>query len=66
MYIFTILRRLSDRQLAKHLQDSVAAKFFCGFNLEEKNPSFSLFTKVRYKIGTNKLSKIFSKLQNHR
>lgn len=57
------LEDLSDRQLEKHLQDSAAAKLFCGFNLDDKTPCFSLFTKVRHKIGTNKLGKIFSKLQ---
>lgn len=57
------LEDLSDRQLQKHIQDSVAAKLFCGFNLNQQTPSFTLFTKIRQKIGTSKLSKIFTKLQ---
>jgi len=57
------LEDLSDRQLQKHLEDSNAAKLFCGFNINERTPSFTLFTKIRYKIGTEKLSKIFIKLQ---
>ena len=57
------LEDLSDRQLEKHLQDNNASKLFCGFNLEDKTPHFSLFTKVRHKIGIEKLNRIFQKMR---
>ena len=57
------LQDLSDRQLESYLQENTAAKLFCGFNIDSKTPHFSLFTKVRYRIRTSRLSKIFNKLQ---
>jgi IS5 family transposase len=57
------LEDLSDRQLEEKLQDSSSSKLFCGFNLTDKTPHFSLFTKVRERIGTSRLSKMFQKLR---
>lgn len=54
---------LSDRELGKYLEENNAFKFFCGFNLIEKTPHFTLYTKVRNRIGTKKLSKIFQKIK---
>ena len=42
---------LSDRELARFLQENTAAKWFCGFTLSEKTPTFTLFGKIRSKIG---------------
>lgn len=53
----------SDRELARYLDDSNAAKWFCGFGLTQKTPDHSLFTKVRKRIGTKRLSLIFSTLR---
>ncbi|WP_341754479.1 transposase [Candidatus Tisiphia endosymbiont of Dioctria rufipes] len=50
---------LSDRELERYLNDSNAAKWFCDFELTETTPDYSVFSKVRTKIGTNMLSKIF-------
>ena len=57
------LQDLSDRQLEAFLQENIAAKLFCGFNIDSKTPHFSLFTKVRDRIGASRLSKMFTKLQ---
>jgi len=54
---------VSDRELEKFLQENNASKLFCGFNLGDKTPHFSLFTKVRSRIGTSRLSKIFIKIR---
>jgi transposase len=54
------LENLSDRELEKYLSDSNAAKWFCDFDLTESTPDYSVFSKLRAKIGTNLLSKIFS------
>ncbi len=48
-----------DRELERYLNDSNAAKWFCDFELTETTPDYSVFSKVRTKIGTNMLSKIF-------
>ena len=57
------LEDLSDRQLEKYLQENTAAKLFCKFNLTSKTPHYSLFTKVRDRIGCVRLSKMFNKIQ---
>ena len=51
---------LSDRELERYISDSNAAKWFCDFSLSESTPDHRVFSKIRTKIGTNKLSKIFS------
>lgn len=58
------IENLSDRELEEYLQSNLASKWFCGFNLFEVTPSYSLYTKIRNKIGTNKLSKIFNILKD--
>ena len=57
------LEDLSDRELEKFLQENIAAKLFCGFKIDEKTPHFTLFTKLRKRIGTKALSKIFEKVR---
>jgi IS5 family transposase len=54
---------LSDRELSRFLKENTAAKWFCGFGLTESTPDYSLFSKVRSRIGTHLLSKIFDELR---
>lgn len=58
------MENLSDRELEESLRSNLASKWFCEFNLCEATPSYSLFTRIRNKIGTNKLSKIFNILKD--
>jgi IS5 family transposase len=51
---------LSDRQLEAKLQDSLAAKLFCGFGLKEQTPDFSYFSVLRDRIGTTRLAELFA------
>lgn len=55
---------LSDRELEAYLQENVAGKWFCGFSLMEKTPDYSVFSKVRGRIGTKLLSEIFEELRH--
>ncbi len=55
---------LSDRELEAYLQESTIGKWFCGFKLLEKTPDYSIFSKIRKKIGTSLLSEIFNDLKN--
>ncbi len=55
---------ISDRELERMLQENNSAKWFCGFTLSEQTPDFSVFSRARSRIGTNKLSKIFSLLRD--
>lgn len=55
---------ISDRELSRMLQENNAAKWFAGFTLSEPTPDFSVFSRARSRIGTNKLSKIFTLLRD--
>lgn len=57
--LLQFMEDISDRELERYLEDSVAARWFCDFELRESTPDHSVFSKVRKKIGTNLLSKIF-------
>lgn len=58
--LLQFMEDLSDRELERYIGDSNAAKWFCDFSLTESTPDHSVFSKMRTKIGTSKLSKIFS------
>lgn len=62
--LLQFMEDLSDRELERYLNDSNAAKWFCEFDLTENTPDHTVFSKIRSKIGTEKLSKIFSLLRN--
>ena len=61
--LLQFMEDLSDRELERFMQENVAAKWFCDFGLTEVTPSFTLYSKVRKRIGTKLLSKIFSELR---
>ena len=62
--LLQFMENLSDRELMRYLEENNAAKWFCGFGLSEKTPDYSLFCKVRKKIGLEILSEIFEELRN--
>ena len=45
---------------AQFLRENTAAKWFCGFTLSEPTPDYSLMCRVRKRIGTKRLSTLFS------
>ena len=58
--LLQFMEDLSDRELERYLSDSNAAKWFCDFELTESTPDYTVFSKLRTKIGSTKLSKIFA------
>lgn len=62
--LLQFMEDLSDRELKKFMQENTAAKLFCGFELTEATPEHTVFTKVRKRIGTKKLSELFSDLRD--
>lgn len=62
--LLQFMEDLSDRELERYLADSNAGKWFCDFALTEKTPDHSVFSKIRKKIGTELLSKIFTKFRD--
>jgi IS5 family transposase len=51
---------LSDRELERYLEENVAAKFFCGFELGDSTPDHSTFGVMRERIGTEGLARLFN------
>jgi len=57
------MENLSDRELERFIQENTAARWFSGFSLSEKTPDYSVFSKVRKRLGTKLLSEIFQDLK---
>lgn len=62
--LLQFMENLSDRELEMFLRDNVASKWFCDFELTEVTPDHTVFTRVRQRIGTKQLSKIFARLRD--
>lgn len=59
-YLFQFMEDLSDRELERYMADSNVVKWFYDFALFASTPYHTVFSKMRKKIGTNLLSKIFA------
>ncbi len=62
--LLQFMEDLSDRELERYLQENNAAKWFCDFGLTEFTPDYSVFNRVRDRIGTTLLSQLFSDLRD--
>ena len=62
--LLQFMEDLSDRELERYLQENNASKWFCGFELTEPTPDYTVFGRMRSRIGTSNLSKIFSGLRD--
>ena len=62
--LLQFMEDLSDRELERYLQENNAGKWFAGFSLAEKTPDHTVFTRIRQRIGTKILSKIFRNLRD--
>ena len=58
--LLQFMEDLSDRELERYISDSNGAKWFCDFTLTESTPDHTVFSRMRKKLGANKLSKIFA------
>ena len=54
---------LSDRELETFLQENIAAKWFCGFNIGEKTPDHTVFSRARTRIRTKIVG--FQRCEHH-
>lgn len=50
----------SDREMEKLLQENIAVKWFCGFELLEETPDHTYFCKLRRRIGTKHIANTFN------
>lgn len=62
--LLQFMEDLSDRELEEALRNNLSFKWFCEFSLAEKTPDYTVFCNAKKRIGTNRLSKIFSILRN--
>ena len=62
--LLQFMEDLSDRQLERYLAENLAAKWFCSLNLGDQTPDFSYFSKLRKRIGTNRLYQVFNRVQS--
>jgi IS5 family transposase len=54
---------LSDRELERFLQENLAGKLFCGFELGEATPDHSSFEVMRTRLGTEGLASLFNRVR---
>jgi len=52
----------SDREMEKVLEENVAVKWFCDFELTEITPDHSYFGKLRKRLGTKNIADIFNNI----
>jgi IS5 family transposase len=52
----------SDREMEKALAENLAVKWFCGFELTDETPDHSYFGKMRKRLGTENVAKIFNSI----
>ena len=41
------MENLSDRELARFIQENNVGKWFCDFSLSENTPDYSVFSRLR-------------------
>lgn len=52
----------SDREMEKVLEENVAVKWFCGFELLEQTPDHTYFCKLRKRLGTKNIADLFNEI----
>ena len=62
--LLQFMEDLSDRELERYLQENNTGKWFAGFGLTDLTPTYTVFTRIRNRIGTKRLSNIFSDLRD--
>lgn len=62
--LLQIIENVSYIELEGILQDSAAARWFCGFALREITPDYRELKSIRRKLGMDLVIKLFSSLQD--
>lgn len=65
MLVIQWLEDYSDREMERCVQENLAVKWFCGFDLADPTPDHSFFGKFRTRLGTKNLGEIFQQLNDH-
>lgn len=59
MLILQFMEDYSDRQMERALAENIAVKWFCGYELSDETPDHSYFHKLRKRLGTKSIAKVF-------
>ncbi len=62
--LLQFMEALSDRERERDLEENLAAQWFCGFTVSAPTPDYSLFTRVRTRLGTTRLSQLFATMRD--
>lgn len=62
--LLQFMEDLSDRECERFLRENNAGKWFCDFTLGQKTPDHNTISRARKRIGTNKLSFLFSRMRD--
>lgn len=62
--LLQFMEDVSDREAERFVRENNAAKWFCGFSLLDKTPDHTVFCRARKRIGTHRLSKLFSQIRD--
>ena len=60
MLLLQYIEDLSDRECERFLQENIAGKLFCGFDLSDHTPDHSYFGYLRNRIGLERLRESFN------
>ena len=64
--IIQFMEDLSDREMARYLQENLACQWFCDMNPGEEAADHSYFGDFRRRFGTGRLMDIFSQVKASR
>ncbi len=58
--ILQFMEDYSDRQMERAVAENNAVKWFCGYELTDKTPDHTYFCKLRARLGTKSMERLFS------
>jgi transposase, IS5 family len=60
MLILQFMEDYSDRQMERAVRENIAVKWFSGYELPEITPDHSYFGKLRKRLGTKSIARLFT------
>jgi len=60
MLLLQFLEDASDREMERQMEDSIACKYFAGYELSDITPDHSYFGDLRKRLGTELIAEVFN------
>jgi len=64
MLAIQFLEDYSDREMERAIEENMAIRWFCGYELTETTPDHSFFGDFRKRLGTSNIGKIFKTIND--